>query len=63
MDRFEPTRRPPEWEGLFLLAKVIPRLCHNINRVVYVFGGKVDRRISQVRRSAAPSVAFLFLIM
>lgn len=38
----------PQWEGLFLWAKVIPRLCHNINRVVYAFGGKVDRRISQI---------------
>lgn len=38
----------PQWEGLFLWAKVIPRLCHNINRVVYVFGGKVEHRISQI---------------
>ncbi|EGG23702.1 GMP synthetase [Cavenderia fasciculata] len=28
----------PDWEVLFLLAKVIPKVCHNVNRVVYIFG-------------------------
>ncbi|XP_005109065.1 GMP synthase [glutamine-hydrolyzing] [Aplysia californica] len=31
----------PNWEDMMLLAKIIPRVCHNINRVVYVFGGPV----------------------
>jgi len=28
----------PNWEHLFMLAKLIPRLRHNINRVVYIYG-------------------------
>lgn len=31
----------PNWENLMILAKLIPRICHNINRVVYIFGGSV----------------------
>ena len=32
---------PTEWEDLTALAKIIPRVCHNINRVCYIFGGVV----------------------
>uniref|UniRef100_A0A6I8P747 GMP synthase [glutamine-hydrolyzing] n=1 Tax=Ornithorhynchus anatinus TaxID=9258 RepID=A0A6I8P747_ORNAN len=31
----------PDWESLMFLARLIPRMCHNINRVVYVFGPPV----------------------
>ncbi|XP_061162674.1 GMP synthase [glutamine-hydrolyzing]-like [Saccostrea echinata] len=31
----------PNWQNLMVLAKLIPRICHNINRVVYIFGGSV----------------------
>ncbi|XP_071999053.1 GMP synthase [glutamine-hydrolyzing] [Engystomops pustulosus] len=31
----------PHWESLMYLARLIPRMCHNINRVVYVFGPPV----------------------
>uniref|UniRef100_A0A673UA34 GMP synthase (glutamine-hydrolyzing) n=1 Tax=Suricata suricatta TaxID=37032 RepID=A0A673UA34_SURSU len=31
----------PDWESLIFLARLIPRMCHNINRVVYVFGPPV----------------------
>ncbi|ERE88493.1 GMP synthase [glutamine-hydrolyzing]-like protein [Cricetulus griseus] len=31
----------PDWESLIFLAKLIPRMCHNINRVVYIFGPPV----------------------
>ncbi|XP_014741596.1 PREDICTED: GMP synthase [glutamine-hydrolyzing] [Sturnus vulgaris] len=31
----------PHWESLMFLARLIPRMCHNINRVVYVFGPPV----------------------
>uniref|UniRef100_A0A2K5CB76 Uncharacterized protein n=1 Tax=Aotus nancymaae TaxID=37293 RepID=A0A2K5CB76_AOTNA len=27
----------PDWESLIFLAKFIPRMCHNVNRVVYIF--------------------------
>jgi len=29
---------PPDWENLAFLAKLIPRICHSINRVCYVIG-------------------------
>lgn len=31
----------PNWDHLFFLARIIPRCCHNINRVTFVFGGEV----------------------
>uniref|UniRef100_A0A8C8X784 GMP synthase [glutamine-hydrolyzing] n=1 Tax=Panthera leo TaxID=9689 RepID=A0A8C8X784_PANLE len=31
----------PDWESLIFLARLIPRMCHNINRVVYIFGPPV----------------------
>ncbi|CAJ0939580.1 unnamed protein product [Ranitomeya imitator] len=31
----------PHWESLMYLSRLIPRMCHNINRVVYVFGPPV----------------------
>ncbi|KAF7243316.1 GMP synthase [glutamine-hydrolyzing] [Varanus komodoensis] len=31
----------PHWESLMFLSRLIPRMCHNINRVVYVFGPPV----------------------
>jgi len=23
---------PPQWDNIFALAKIIPKICHNINR-------------------------------
>eukprot|EP00123_Amoebidium_parasiticum_P013864 comp22194_c2_seq1/m.32619 comp22194_c2_seq1/g.32619 ORF comp22194_c2_seq1/g.32619 comp22194_c2_seq1/m.32619 type:complete len:673 (-) comp22194_c2_seq1:522-2540(-) len=46
LDGSSPTET--QWEGLFLYAKVIPRLCHNINRVVYVFGSSVEGPITAI---------------
>jgi len=37
----------PDWESLFFLANTIPKLCHDVNRVVFAFG----REISQVLSS------------
>lgn len=31
----------PDWEVLFFLAKTIPRICHNVNRVAFIFGEPV----------------------
>ncbi|KAK1168494.1 GMP synthase [glutamine-hydrolyzing]-like [Acipenser oxyrinchus oxyrinchus] len=31
----------PHWESLMFLSRLIPRMCHGINRVVYVFGPQV----------------------
>ncbi|KAA8593913.1 hypothetical protein FQN60_004747 [Etheostoma spectabile] len=32
------SKESPHWESLMFLARLIPRMCHSINRVVYVFG-------------------------
>lgn len=29
---------PPEWKNLIFLAKLIPRICHNVNRICYMIG-------------------------
>ena len=31
-----------EWNVLLYFAKIIPRICHNVNRVVFVFGDAVE---------------------
>ncbi|XP_041377694.1 GMP synthase [glutamine-hydrolyzing]-like isoform X2 [Gigantopelta aegis] len=35
------------WQDLIELAKIIPRICHSINRVVYIFGGAVTYPIEE----------------
>uniref|UniRef100_A0A8C5HVR9 GMP synthase (glutamine-hydrolyzing) n=1 Tax=Gouania willdenowi TaxID=441366 RepID=A0A8C5HVR9_GOUWI len=35
------SKESPHWESLMFLARLIPRMCHSINRVVYVFGSHV----------------------
>ncbi|KAJ8271133.1 hypothetical protein GJAV_G00123140 [Gymnothorax javanicus] len=35
------SQEAPHWESLLFLARLIPRMCHTINRVVYVFGPQV----------------------
>ncbi|XP_033642225.1 GMP synthase [glutamine-hydrolyzing]-like [Asterias rubens] len=42
------TRSDPDWEKLLLLSKMIPKICHNINRVVYIFGAPVEDSITDV---------------
>lgn len=37
-----------EWEDLATLAKLIPRICHNVNRVAYIFGGGVREPVHDV---------------
>ncbi|XP_074597987.1 GMP synthase burgundy [Brevipalpus obovatus] len=39
---------PTEWEDLINLAKIIPRICHNVNRVCYIFGGIVKHPVQDV---------------
>ncbi|XP_046336154.1 GMP synthase [glutamine-hydrolyzing]-like [Haliotis rufescens] len=38
----------PDWGDLMSLAKMIPRICHSINRVVYTFGESVKHPIEDV---------------
>jgi len=39
---------PHDWNDLFSLAKLLPKIYHNINRVVYVFGKRVTQPITQL---------------
>jgi len=36
------------WSKLFLLARTIPQICHNINRIVYVFGNVISEPVTQI---------------
>ena len=38
----------PDWGSSIFLARLIPRMCHNINRVVYIFGPPVKERPTDV---------------
>jgi len=37
-----------EWNDLLYFAKLIPRVCHNINRVTFAFGGPIEHPVSDV---------------
>lgn len=39
------SEREPDWEDMIFLARLIPRICHNINRVCYIFSGIVKEFI------------------
>eukprot|EP01120_Amphizonella_sp_Union-15-10_P015163 TRINITY_DN7727_c0_g1_i1.p1 TRINITY_DN7727_c0_g1~~TRINITY_DN7727_c0_g1_i1.p1 ORF type:complete len:665 (+),score=117.04 TRINITY_DN7727_c0_g1_i1:84-2078(+) len=38
----------PDWSILFILARLITRICHSVNRVVYIFGDLIPGPITQV---------------
>lgn len=42
------TPEEPDWQSLLFLAKLIPRILHNINRVCYIFGGTVQYPINDI---------------
>lgn len=42
------TEEEPDWKDLLFLAKLIPRILHNINRVCYIFGGPVQYPITDI---------------
>ncbi|XP_078064352.1 GMP synthase [glutamine-hydrolyzing] isoform X2 [Mustelus asterias] len=42
------SKDPPHWDSLIFLARLIPRMCHNINRVVYIFGPQIREPITDV---------------
>ncbi|XP_043465501.1 GMP synthase [glutamine-hydrolyzing] [Leptopilina heterotoma] len=37
-----------EWDDMLFLAKLIPRVCHNVNRVCYIFGPMVHHPITDI---------------
>ena len=38
----------PNWNDMMFLAKLIPRILHNINRVCYIFGGHIQYPIMEI---------------
>lgn len=38
----------PDWPLLIAVAKVIPRLCHSINRIVYMWGSPVKGPVTKI---------------
>jgi len=40
--------REPDWPDLGFFAKIIPKVCHNINRVVFAFGGVIEYPVSDI---------------
>ncbi|KAH9634277.1 hypothetical protein HF086_011537 [Spodoptera exigua] len=41
-------RYPPDWNDMHYLAKLIPRVCHNVNRVCYAFGGLIKEQVTDI---------------
>lgn len=39
---------PPDWKDMHYLAKLIPRVCHNVNRVCYAFGGIIKEQVTDI---------------
>lgn len=42
------SKNDPDWMDMEFLAKLIPRICHNINRVCYIAGGLVKDQVQDV---------------
>jgi len=42
------SEKDPIWEDLLYFAKLIPRVCHNVNRICYIFGGPVEHPVIEV---------------
>ncbi|XP_060522607.1 GMP synthase [glutamine-hydrolyzing] [Cylas formicarius] len=42
------TEREPDWSDIIFLARLMPRVCRNVNRVCYVFGSIVKEPLPDV---------------
>jgi GMP synthase (glutamine-hydrolysing) len=42
------SEKEPDWDDMLFLARLIPRVCHNVNRVCYVWGGLVRDQVLDV---------------
>lgn len=38
----------PDWNDMMFLAKLIPRILQNVNRVCYIFGDEVKHQVTDV---------------
>ncbi|WAR14422.1 GUAA-like protein [Mya arenaria] len=45
---FRKAAKDLNWDDVMTLAKLIPRICHNINRIVYIFGDPVKFPIEDI---------------
>ncbi len=43
-----PADEEVDWEAATFLARIIPKVCHNVNRVTYVFGGLIVHPVSEI---------------
>ncbi|KAJ2945449.1 hypothetical protein O0L34_g261 [Tuta absoluta] len=41
-------RYPPDWKDMMYLARIIPRVAHNVNRVCYAFGGLIKEQVTDI---------------
>lgn len=51
------SEKSPDWNDLIFLAKLIPRILHNVNRVCYVFGGPVVHQITDITHTRVSQYA------
>ncbi|XP_049773942.1 GMP synthase [glutamine-hydrolyzing] isoform X1 [Schistocerca cancellata] len=42
------SEKEPDWDDLLFLARLIPRVCHNVNRVCYIFSGLVRDQVLDI---------------
>lgn len=40
--------KDPDWQQLSFLAQLIPRICLNVNRVVFIFGDRIKEQIGDI---------------
>ncbi|XP_031552012.1 GMP synthase [glutamine-hydrolyzing]-like [Actinia tenebrosa] len=38
----------PDWPSLMFMARIIPKVCHNINRICYAFGKRIKYQIQDI---------------
>lgn len=50
------TTPEPNWTDMLFLAKIIPRILHNVNRVCYIFGEPVQYLITDITHTTLNTV-------
>lgn len=53
--------KEPDWGDLGLIARIIPKVCHNVNRVCYIHGGLVTHQVSDITPTYLTSSALSVL--
>jgi len=55
------TSQEPNWQNLLFLAKIIPRILHNVNRVCYIFGDPVQYLVTDITLTTLGSAVLMQL--